>query len=90
LKGLCDYIFTFSLDTPIIITSPVFSIVEAKNDNLANGIPQCIAELYAADIFNQRHGQILPTLYGATTFGLQWQFIRYAKGFAEMDSIACL
>jgi hypothetical protein len=86
LKGLCDYIFTFSLDTPIIITSPVFSIVEAQNDNLANGIPQCIAEMYAADIFNERHGSKLPTLYGATTFGLQWQFIRYANGFAEVDS----
>lgn len=86
LKGLCDYIFTFALDTPIVITSPVFSIVEAKNDNLANGIPQCIAELYAAHIFNERHGQHLPNLYGATTFGLQWQFIRYSNGFAEVDS----
>jgi hypothetical protein len=35
LKGLCDYILTFSFETPIVITSPVFSIVEAKNDNLA-------------------------------------------------------
>lgn len=86
LKGLCDYILTFSLDTPIVITSPVFSIVEAKNDNLSNGIPQCIAELYAASLFNQRHGRHLPTLYGATTFGLQWQFIRYTEGFAEVDA----
>ncbi len=86
LKGLCDYILTFSLDTPIVITSPVFSIVEAKNDNLSNGIPQCIAELYAAAIFNQRQGRPLPTLYGATTFGLQWQFIRYTEGFAEVDA----
>ena len=86
LKGLCDYILTFSLDTPIVITSPVFSIVEAKNDNLSNGIPQCIAELYAAALFNQRHGRHLPTLYGATTFGLQWQFIRYTEGFAEVDA----
>jgi hypothetical protein len=86
LKGLCDFIFTFALDTPIIITSPVFSIVEAKNDNLSNGIPQCIAELYAADIFNERHGKKLPTLFGATTFGLQWQFIRYSNKFAEVDS----
>jgi hypothetical protein len=86
LKGLCDYIFTFSIDTPLVISSPVFSIVEAKNDNLANGIPQCIAELYAADIFNERHGRKLPALYGATTFGLQWQFIRYSNGLAEVDS----
>lgn len=86
LKGVCDYILTLSLDTPLVITSPVFSIVEAKNDNLANGIPQCIAELYAAAIFNQRHGRNLPTLYGATTFGLQWQFIRYTQGFAEVDA----
>jgi hypothetical protein len=85
LRGFCDYMFSLE-PASIIIRAPVFSIVEAKNDNLENGIPQCIAELYAADIFNKRKSKNLPVLYGAVTFGFQWQFIRFENMKAEVDN----
>ena len=52
LRGFCDFILSFEPDSPII-EAPVFCVVEAKNDNLDSGVPQCIAEMYAAQIFNE-------------------------------------
>ncbi len=36
----------------ILLTVPIISIVEAKNENIKSGIPQCIAEMYATQLFN--------------------------------------
>ncbi|MEY4905434.1 MAG: hypothetical protein RLZZ292_3249, partial [Bacteroidota bacterium] len=73
LKGFCDFLMTFEPNSPYV-DAPVFCIVEAKNDNLDNGTAQCIAEMYAAQLFNQRKGKDIPIIYGATTFGFQWKF----------------
>ena len=85
LKGFCDYILSFEPDSPII-EAPVFCVVEAKNDNLDVGVPQCVAEMYAAQIFNQKRG-IEPTfIYGAVTFGYEWKFLRLEKNVAYLDT----
>jgi hypothetical protein len=82
LKGFCDYVLSFEAQA-LNIEAPVFSVVEAKNENLYAGVPQCVAELYAASIFNTRKNKHLPVIYGASTFGLQWKFIR----FSDMEAI---
>ena len=51
LTGTCDYILTTDPEAESI-EAPVFFLVEAKNENLITGAPQCIAELFAAQIFN--------------------------------------
>ncbi len=84
LKGYCDYIFTLDPEAHDI-EAPVFYVVEAKNENLDTGTPQCIAELYAAYIFNERKGRKLPIIYGAVTFGFQWKFIRFSQMIATID-----
>ena len=84
LKGFCDFVLSFS-PRSLIITEPVFCIAEAKNDNLDTGIPQCIAEMYAASIFNDRKKRPISTIFGAVTFGFQWQFIRFQNMKAEVD-----
>lgn len=56
LKGVCDFLFCLSPEQ-LSITAPVVTIVEAKNDNLKNGIPQCIAEMEAARLFNFKRGK---------------------------------
>ncbi len=84
LKGFCDYVLSFEAQA-LSIEAPVFSVVEAKNENLYAGVPQCIAELYAASIFNARKNKHLPVIYGASTFGLQWKFIRFSDMEAVVD-----
>ncbi len=85
LKGRCDFIVSKRPRAPRI-EAPIFSIVEAKNDNLDIGIPQCIAEMYAAWLFNKKRGEEVKTIYGAVTFGLAWQFLRLEDKVAHLDS----
>lgn len=84
LKGFCDFIFSAEAEA-YTITAPVFCLVEAKNDNLDLGLPQCIAEMYAAYLFNQNANRLIPTIYGVVTFGFQWQFVRFSNMLAEID-----
>ena len=86
LNGFCDFIFSLE-PRAMVIMAPIFCIVEAKHDNLDIGIPQCIAEMYASSIYNQRKGRNLPVIYGAVTFGFQWQFIRFENMTAQVDAM---
>ena len=75
LKGFCDFLFSKVPDSPII-NAPVFCIVEAKNDNLEKGVAQCIAEMYAARLFNKNQKKPIDVIYGSVTTGYQWQFLK--------------
>jgi hypothetical protein len=86
LKGVCDFLFCDSPEQ-LSITSPVVTIVEAKNDNLKNGIPQCIAEMEAARLFNYKRGKPIPEIFGVVTTGTLWQFLRLKDQRVEVDSL---
>jgi hypothetical protein len=85
LKGRCDFLLTQAPKSPRI-ESPVLSVVEAKNDNLDEGIPQCIAQLFALRLFNERKNKPTPIVYGAVTFGLEWQFLKLQEQTAYIDT----
>ena len=85
LGGFCDFILSFDAKS-LNIEAPAFLIVESKNENIEEGIPQCIAEMYAAQIFNDRAGKPRPVIYGAVTYGQVWKFIRLIKNDAEVDT----
>ncbi|NEQ74714.1 MAG: hypothetical protein F6K23_17690 [Okeania sp. SIO2C9] len=74
LNGFCDFIMSHSTQQ-FFIESPVISLVEAKNDNLKSGFAQCIAEMVAAQIFNQHQGNEISKIYGAITTRTVWQFL---------------
>ncbi len=75
LKGVCDFIISLSAEQ-FFIDAPIITIVEAKKDNIIDGIPQCIAEMRAAQIFNERQEKPLPVIYGVVTSGSLWKFLR--------------
>jgi hypothetical protein len=85
LKGRCDYMLSLN-PTSVRISAPIFSIVEGKNDNLDIGVPQCVAEMYAAQLFNAKHNQHLKTVFGAVSFGLAWQFLKLSEKEALLDT----
>ena len=68
LDGFCDFLFTLT-PRSIEILAPVISVVEAKKEDIPKGIPQCLAELVAAQIFNAAEGRPIDTLYGIVTTG---------------------
>ncbi|MDY6804711.1 MAG: hypothetical protein SXA11_13005 [Cyanobacteriota bacterium] len=84
LNGFCDFIISHSTQQ-FFVESPVIALVEAKNDNLKSGLAQCIAEMVAAQIFNQRQGNEIPKIYGAITTGTAWQFLELEAGSAVLD-----
>jgi len=75
LNGFCDFIISSSQEQ-LLLTSPIITVVEAKNENIIGGLGQCIAEMVAANIFNKAEGNDVTHLYGAVTTGTAWKFIK--------------
>ena len=84
LSGFCDFLISRS-PLQMAVESPVVAIVEAKHEDLNAGIPQCLAAMYAARLFNEKRGKALETVYGATTSGTVWRFLRLTGMQAESD-----
>ena len=84
LSGFCDFILS-KKPKSVLIEAPIFCVVEAKNDNLDEGIAQCIAEMYASHLFNQKHKQVQAVIYGAVTFGFQWKFLQLIEKEVKID-----
>ena len=84
LNGFCDFLISKSSD-PTKIQAPVLMIVEAKKEDIFSGVGQCIAELVAAQIFNQHRNQPRPRLYGAVSSGSNWRFIVLEGTTAYLD-----
>lgn len=84
LNGYCDFIISRSPEQ-LIIDSPVITIVEAKNENIVGGIGQCIAEMVAAKIFNERENDSIEFIYGAVTSGSAWKFLRLENDTVYID-----
>ena len=75
LNGVCDYIISLSKEQ-LYVSSPVISIVEAKNDNIKSGLAQCAAEMIASGMFNEQKGSQIKTMYGIVTTGSNWRFLK--------------
>jgi hypothetical protein len=75
LSGYCDYILTASKESYEIRT-PVVTLAEAKNESIKSGLGQCIAQMVAAQLFNQRNGEAIESIYGAVTTGTDWKFLK--------------
>ncbi|MEQ8383571.1 MAG: hypothetical protein RH949_14550 [Coleofasciculus sp. A1-SPW-01] len=75
LNGLCDFLLTRSKEV-LEIEAPAVIIVEAKKTDLKLGLGQCIAEMVAAQRFNEEQGQPISTIYGSISNGNQWQFLK--------------
>jgi hypothetical protein len=85
LSGMVDFLISRTPLLPVI-KAPIFCVVEAKNENLEPGVPQCIAEMYAAKLFNEQQGKPTPCIYGATSYGLAWRFIRLEGDLCTIDT----
>jgi hypothetical protein len=84
LNGICDFIISKSAGQ-FILTAPLIVIVEAKNDNLRSGLGQCIAAMYASQIFNQQSSAPIEAVFGAVTTGSDWRFLRLQQAVVTLD-----
>ena len=84
LTGVCDFLVSlspqaFELEAPAII------LVEAKRDSLTDGLGQCVAEMVAAQRFNADAGNDIRCVYGATTSGMDWLFLKLEGQTLSID-----
>ncbi len=84
LRGECDFLLCRS-PHQLILEAPVVSVVEAKKEDMKLGMGQCLAEMVAARIFNQRMENTIPVIYGVVTTGNAWKFLRLMDDVAYVD-----
>lgn len=87
LKGFWDFIIS-KRHNAAFIESPLVAVVEAKyNQDLADAAPQCMAEMFAAKLFNEQCKESLPVIYGAITNGHEWLFLRLENCLIMVDKM---
>jgi hypothetical protein len=84
LNGNCDFLISRSPEF-LLINTPVIIIVEAKKENIKGGLGQCIAEMYAARLFNEREENQVTEIYGVVTTGEIWKFLRLSGELVQID-----
>ncbi len=84
LTGVCDFLVSLSPDQ-LDLQAPVIVLVEAKNLDMKQGLGQCVAEMVAAQRFNAEQGNEIPCVYGATTTGIDWQFLKLEGKQLHLD-----
>ena len=52
------------------------------------GLGQCVAEMVAAQCFNTERGNDIPCVYGATTSGIEWVFLKLEEKKLQLDMAA--
>jgi hypothetical protein len=85
LNGFCDFLLSRST-TAYVIEAPVVMLVEAKKGELDVGLGQCVAEMVAAQLFNQNKGKAIARIYGSVTSGKQWQFLQLEDQNVTIDA----
>jgi hypothetical protein len=85
LRGECDFILSKGPKSKEI-QAPIFTLIEAKDDNIRNGWGQCIMQMYAAQKFNEIKKRDIPIVYGCITTGEDWQFLKLEKNTVTFDN----
>ena len=73
LTGFCDFIVSLSPEQ-LFIEAPALVIIEAKKENFKDALGQCIAQMVAAQKFNQKNDESISVVYGSVTNGKIWSF----------------
>jgi hypothetical protein len=84
LTGFCDFLVSKSPEQ-LAIEAPAIIIIEAKKADLKVGIGQCIAEMVAAQRFNQASDRQISSVYGCISSGTQWRFLKLEGSVVTID-----
>jgi hypothetical protein len=84
LNGICDFLISKSSDQ-LTLSAPILALVEAKKGVLEDGWGQCIAEMVAAQKFNEHKGKPIQSIYGIVTSGSLWHFLQMQGNSVLLD-----
>ena len=74
LKGECDFILARSASS-YVMQAPLLFILEAKKNDIEEGLGQCAAQMFGAKLYNLAEGSPSSLSYGCVTTGEAWQFL---------------
>jgi hypothetical protein len=86
LNGRCDFLISRSPEM-LAIEAPAVVIIEAKQADLKTGFGQCVAEMVAAQKFNDAKTKSIPIIYGSVSNGVQWQFLKLEGQTITIDLV---
>lgn len=75
LKGEADFILARTPPSPAL-RAPLMVVVEAKKNDIEEGLAQCAAQMIAARLFNERRHEPVAEVFGCVTTGETWQFLK--------------
>ncbi len=84
LRGECDFIFSRSRIQDFV-TAPIFCVAEAKRQDIEQGTIQAAAQLVGAKKMNEMEGNEVTPLYGCSTSGLEWRFLKFENHTLTID-----
>ena len=84
LTGVCDFLVSLS-PNQFYLEAPVIILVEAKNTDVKLGLGQCVAEMIAAQRFNTERENDIACIYGASTTGIDWVFLKLEENCLHID-----
>jgi hypothetical protein len=85
LAGVCDFLIGRG-PAQLFLTAPLVAVVEAKNEDIRSGIPQCIAEMIGVHKFNANKGSPIEMVYGTVTIGDNWRFLQMQFPRVSIDT----
>jgi hypothetical protein len=85
LAGFCDFMLSMNVER-MELTAPIFCLLEAKNAEIEKGLAQCGAEMYAAQLFNERKGNPQKIIYGCVTNAFSWCFLKLEEKNLYIDT----
>lgn len=75
LNGECDFILSLN-DNQLFIDAPIFTVVEAKKNDIGESFGQCVAQMMGVKLFNEKHKKNINTIFGCVTTGDRWHFLQ--------------
>ena len=84
LTGYVDFLISRSPEQ-LYVKAPAVVLVEAKKEDLKSSLGQCLAEMVAAQRFNQQQQQAIAAIYGAVTSGTVWRFLKLEGQTVAID-----
>ncbi|MEG4303342.1 hypothetical protein [Microcoleus sp. D3_18a_C4] len=90
LNGECDFLLS-SVPLDFEIKVPIFALRETKSGEIESCLPQCAAQMVAAQLFNEREHNSIPAVYGCVTTGVVWRFLKLEGNNLIIDvDVYCL
>jgi hypothetical protein len=85
LNGEVDFILGYSTQN-YEVEAPIFCMVEAKDNDIEVGLGQCIAQMIAARMLNEKEGYPTEKIYGCVTTGEDWQILKLEENVVLFDN----